>query len=57
MKDRAGNGGSEGDVRVRDAELVKVVQMGYAEDQGGEKYGALESRSSQQEERDGSRTK
>lgn len=37
LQDGAGNGGHEGRFRVRDAELVKVMDVGKAEDDGERK--------------------
>lgn len=56
LEDGAGNGGHEGRFRVRDAELVKVVDVGEAEDDGGQEDDSVEAGTGHQQQRDGGST-
>jgi hypothetical protein len=53
LEDRARNGGHEGRFRVRDAELVKVVDVGEAEDDGGQEDDSAEAGAGLEQQRDG----
>lgn len=53
LKDGASNGGHEGRFRVRDAELVKVVKVGKAKDDGGEEDDSAEAGAGLEQQRDG----
>lgn len=53
LDDGAGNGGHEGRFRVRDAELVEVVDVGEAEDDGGEEDDSVEAGAGHEQQRDG----
>lgn len=53
LQDGAGNGGHEGRFRVRDAELVKVMDVGKAEDDGGEEDDSAEAGAGHEQQRDG----
>lgn len=53
LEDGAGNGGHEGGFWVRDAELVKVMDVGEAKDDGGQEDDSIEAGAGHQQQRDG----
>lgn len=53
LKHRAGDGRNDRDVRVSDAELVEVMEVGQAKNQGREEDDIPKTRAGDEEERHG----